>query len=70
MQDMKIEYRDGKLVELHIDGIDFSSATSVSFQHVAGECVPLLTISLPIGVGLSHSTSSGTSENLRIIEKC
>jgi len=69
MQDMKIEYRDGKLVELRIDGIDFSSATSASFQHVAGDGVPVLTISLPIGVGSSHPTSSGAQENLQIIEK-
>lgn len=69
MKYMKIEYRDGKLVELLIDGIDFSSATSASFHHVAGEGVPVLTISLPIGVGSSHPNSRGTRENFRTIEK-
>ncbi|MDU2812064.1 MAG: hypothetical protein E7C11_28455 [Klebsiella michiganensis] len=35
MQDLKIEYRDGKLVELSIDGVSFLSASAISFSHTA-----------------------------------
>ena len=35
MQDLKIEYRDGKLLELSIDGICFMSVTAISLNHEA-----------------------------------
>lgn len=35
MQDLKIEYRDGRLVELSIDGVSFLSASAISFSHTA-----------------------------------
>ncbi|RCJ76738.1 serine acetyltransferase, partial [Klebsiella pneumoniae] len=40
MQDLKIEYQDGKLVELSIDGVSFLSASSISFSHTANETLP------------------------------
>ena len=38
MQDMKIEYRGGKLVELSIDGVSFSSVTAINFNHEVTKC--------------------------------
>lgn len=42
MQDLKIEYQDGKLVELSIDGVSFLSASSISFSHTANETPPTI----------------------------
>ena len=46
MQDMKIEYRDGKLIELSIDSVSFKHATAVSFNHEVGEMLPTITLPL------------------------
>ncbi|MER3686599.1 serine acetyltransferase [Klebsiella pneumoniae] len=67
MQDLKIEYRDGRLVELSIDGVSFLSASAISFSHTANETLP--TIILTMSVGEHLEPPSHTRENLRIIEK-
>ncbi|HFQ7674609.1 TPA: serine acetyltransferase [Klebsiella quasipneumoniae] len=67
MQVLKIEYRDGKLVELSIDGVSFLSASSISFSHTANETPP--TIILTMSVGERLVPASPPRENLRIIEK-
>jgi len=69
MQDMKIEYRDGKLVELSIDGISFSSLTAINFHHEVGETLPTVTLTIPIGSGERLVPHCQSRENLRIIEK-
>ncbi|EPT7056351.1 hypothetical protein ACVR2G_004312 [Cronobacter sakazakii] len=45
MKDFIIEYRDGKLVQLAIDGVKMTRVTSIQFSHTVGEDVPTLTIS-------------------------
>ncbi|EOE3811379.1 serine acetyltransferase [Klebsiella pneumoniae] len=67
MQDLKIEYQDGKLVELSIDGVSFLSASAISFSHTAKEMLP--TIILTMSVGERLVLPSPPRENLRIIEK-
>lgn len=51
MQDLKIEYHEGKLVELSIDGISFRSVTAVSLHHERGETLPVVTLTVPLGIG-------------------
>jgi len=69
MQDLKIEYRDGKLVELSIDGVSFKTITAITFNHEVGETLPTVSLTLPLGVGERLAPSSLSRENLRIIEK-
>ncbi|HBZ8007262.1 TPA: serine acetyltransferase [Klebsiella variicola subsp. variicola] len=71
MQNLKIEYQDGKLVELSIDGVSFLSASAISFSHTANETLPtiILTMSVGVGVGERLEPPSPPRENLRIIEK-
>ncbi|WAH52071.1 serine acetyltransferase [Pseudescherichia vulneris] len=69
MQDLKIEYRDGKLVELSIDGVKFNGVTAISFTHEVGETLPTVSLSIPISVGESLMPPGMPRENLRIIEK-
>lgn len=69
MKDLKIEYRDGKLVEFSIDGIRFDSVTAIGFTHEVGETLPSVSMSIPIGFGKSLVPASLSRENLRIIEK-
>lgn len=45
MKDLIIEYRDGKFVQLAIDGVEMKSVTSIQFSHTVGENVPTLTVS-------------------------
>ncbi|CZV07966.1 Uncharacterised protein [Enterobacter hormaechei] len=45
MKDLIIEYRDGKFVQLAIDGVAMKTVTSIQFSHTAGENVPTLTFS-------------------------
>ncbi|MEZ2378902.1 hypothetical protein [Enterobacter sp. RCC_40] len=45
MKDLIIEYRDGKFVQLTIDGIEMKRVTSIQFSHTVGENVPTLTVS-------------------------
>ena len=69
MQDLKIEYQDGKLVELSIDGVSFLSASAISFSHTANETLPTVSLTFPIGIGERLVPASLSRENLHIIEK-
>lgn len=69
MQDMKIEYRDGKLVELSIDGVSFLSASAISFSHTANEEPPTIILTMSVGAGERLATAVPPRENLRIIDK-
>ncbi|MBK4126046.1 serine acetyltransferase [Enterobacter roggenkampii] len=69
MQDLKIEYRDGKLVDLSIDGVSFKAVTAITFNHEVGETLPTVSLSFPLGVGERLVPASLSRENLRIIEK-
>lgn len=69
MQDLRIEYRDGKLIELSIDGASFNDLTSVTFSHEAGKSLPSISLTMPLGVGDRLVTAYLARENLRNIEK-
>lgn len=69
MKDLKIEYQDGRLVELSIDGICFQSVTAITFSHEVGETLPTVSLTLPLGIGERLVPASLPRENLRIIEK-
>ncbi|WBV23024.1 serine acetyltransferase [Pantoea piersonii] len=69
MKDLKIEYRDGKLIEFSIDGIQFNSVTAIGFSHEVGETLPSVSMSIPIGTGKTLVPASLSRENLQIIEK-
>nr|WP_154926667.1 serine acetyltransferase [Pantoea agglomerans] len=69
MKDLKIEYRDGKLIEFSIDGVLFNSVKAIGFSHEVGETMPSVTMSIPIGTGKSLLPASLSRENLQIIEK-
>ncbi|EPN9631520.1 serine acetyltransferase [Cronobacter sakazakii] len=69
MKDLKIEYQDGKLVELSIDGVSFNTVTAISFSHEVGETLPTVTLTFPLGIGERLVPASLSRENLRIIEK-
>ncbi|WP_279452881.1 hypothetical protein [Escherichia coli] len=45
MKDLIIEYRDGKFVQLAIDGVEMKRVTSIQFSHTVGDDVPTLTVS-------------------------
>jgi len=45
MKDLSIQYRDGKFVQLVIDGVEMKHVTSIQFSHTVGEDVPTLTVS-------------------------
>lgn len=60
MQDMKIEYRDGKLVELSIDGVSFLSASAISFSHTANEEPPTIILTMSVGAGERLAPASPT----------
>ena len=69
MKDLKIEYRDGRLIEFSIDGIQFNSVTAIGFTHELGETMPSVSMSIPIGIGNSLVPACQSRENLQIIEK-
>ena len=69
MQDLKIEYRDGKLVKLSIDGVSFKTITAITFNHEVGETLPAVSLTFPLGVGERLVPPNLPRENLRIIEK-
>lgn len=69
MQDLKIEYRDGKLVEMSIDGVSFLSASAISFSHTANEMLPTLILTMSVGGGGRLAPAIPPYENMRIIEK-
>lgn len=45
MKDLIIEYRDGKFVQLAIDGVEMKDVTSIQFSHAVGQEVPTVTVS-------------------------
>lgn len=45
MKDLIIEYRDGKFVQLAIDGVEMKNVTSIQFSHAVGQEVPTVTVS-------------------------
>lgn len=45
MKDLSIEYRDGKFVQLVIDGVVMKRVTSIEFSHSVGQDVPTLSVS-------------------------
>ncbi|WP_318364190.1 serine acetyltransferase [Enterobacter sp.] len=69
MQDLKIEYHEGKLVELSIDGISFRSVAAVSLRHELGETLPVVTLTVPLGIGERLVPAGPDRQNLRIIKK-
>lgn len=69
MQDLKIEYRDGKLIELSIDGVSFNDLTSITFSHEAGKSLPSVSLTVPLGIGDRLVPASPARENLQNIEK-
>ncbi|WP_024558299.1 serine acetyltransferase [Franconibacter pulveris 1160] len=69
MKDLKIEYQDGKMVELSIDGVSFNTVTAISFSHEVGETLPTVSLTFPLGIGERLVPASLSRENLRIIEK-
>lgn len=69
MKDLKIEYRNGKLVEFNIDGIQINSVTAIGFSHEVGETMPSVSMSIPIGTGKTLVPANLSRENLQIIEK-
>ncbi len=69
MQDLKIEYRDGKLMELSIDGVSFKTVTAITFSHEVGETLPTVSLTFPLGIGERLTPARPYPENLRVIEK-
>lgn len=69
MKDLKIEYRDGTLVELSIEGVSFNTVTAITFSHEVGETLPTVSLTFPLGIGERLVPASLSRENLRIIEK-
>jgi len=69
MKDLKIEYRDGKLSELIIDGVSFNSITAINLNHAVGETLPTVSLTFPIGIGERLVPASLSRENLHIFEK-
>lgn len=69
MKDLKIEYQDGKLVELSIDGVSFNTVTAITFSHEVGETLSTVSLTFPLGIGERLVPASLSRENLRIIEK-
>lgn len=45
MKDLSIKYRDGKFVQLAIDGVEIKDVTSIQFSHAVGQDAPTVTIS-------------------------
>ncbi|EOI5817247.1 serine acetyltransferase [Cronobacter dublinensis] len=69
MKDLKIEYQDGKLVELSIDGVSFNAVTAITLSHEVGETLPTASLTFPLGIGERLAPARPYRENLRIIEK-
>lgn len=69
MKDLKIEYQDGKLVELSLDGVSFNAVTAITFCHEVGETLPTVSLTFPLGIGERLAPARPYPENLRIIEK-
>lgn len=46
MKDLIIEYREGKLAQLRVDGVLIEGVTSLGFSHSVGKATPELTVNL------------------------
>lgn len=64
MKDLIIEYRDGKLAELRVDGVLLEGVTSLGFSHFVGKETPELTINLVMSGKESLVPSSYDSKAL------
>ncbi|EGT4367368.1 hypothetical protein QMS90_16020 [Cronobacter sakazakii] len=64
MKDLIIEYRDGKLAELRIDGVLLEGVTSLGFSHFVGKETPELTVNLVMNGKESLIPSSHDSKAL------
>ena len=56
MKVLIIEYRDGKFVQLAIDGVEMKSVTSIQFSHAVGQEVPTVTVSGHVVSGRGKGT--------------
>ncbi|OWS95048.1 hypothetical protein CEQ52_14855, partial [Enterobacter kobei] len=56
MKDLIIEYRDGKFVQLAIDGVEMKNVTSIQFSHAVGQEVPTVTVSGHVVSGRGKGT--------------
>lgn len=56
MKDLIIEYRDGKFVQLAIDGVEMKNVTSIQFSHAVGQDVPTVTVSGHVVSGRGKGT--------------
>ncbi|HHT2393978.1 TPA: hypothetical protein ACTYLK_004824 [Enterobacter kobei] len=56
MKDLIIEYRDGKFVQLAIDGVEMKNVTSIQFSHAVGQEVPTVTVSGRVVSGRGKGT--------------
>ena len=56
MKDLSIEYRDGKLVRLVINGVEMKNVTSIQFSHAVGQEVPTVTVSGHVVSGRGKGT--------------
>ncbi|EMI6681984.1 hypothetical protein V2G77_001809 [Enterobacter kobei] len=56
MKDLIIEYRDGKFVQLAIDGVEMKNVTSIQFSHAVGQEVPTVTVSWHVVSGRGKGT--------------
>lgn len=50
MENLNIEYRDGKLIEFIVDGVQFNSVAAIGFSHDLGEALPMVSMTIPLGV--------------------
>ncbi|MBE5251739.1 serine acetyltransferase [Mixta mediterraneensis] len=69
MKDLKIEYRDGRLVELRVDGVLVNGVTAMHFSHVVGDTVPRLTLTTGLTGTESLSIGADTPQKPRYIHK-
>lgn len=56
MKDLIIKYRDGKFVQLAIDGVEMKNVTSIQFSHAVGQEVPTVTVSGHVVSGRGKGT--------------
>ncbi|HIH9666568.1 TPA: hypothetical protein ACYVBH_004509 [Klebsiella pneumoniae] len=69
MKDLKIEYRDGKLIELRVDGVLMEGVTAISFSHEAGKTQPELIMHLPVNQQESLTPPDVDRRTLRSVQK-
>lgn len=69
MKDLKIEYRDGKLVELRVDGFLVTGATALHLNHVVGGAIPQLTLTTLLTGNESMGIGNAAIHNVLKINK-